>query len=444
MKKVLILAYDFPPYVSVGGLRPYAWYKYLHEYEVYPIVVTRQWDNKYKNHLDYIAPSGSREIIIEESEIGTILRTPYIPNKANKIMLKYGDAKYRFFRKSISAFYEFTQWIWNIGPKSELYHSAKEYLKINKADVIIATGDPFILFKYASKLSREFNIPWIADYRDTWVQDKTGSKNSFAVPFRKILEQKYLKNSACITTVSSFIVKHLTSNIRNKEFNIILNGFDEDALMKNGAVKQESNVFTISFSGTVYKWHPWKSFLTGLSEFKKLINAEVCMIFWGVNIIGEMEEYINKNCKNIAENVLFYPKIENSKLLAELAKSNLLLLFNDYSILGTKIFDYIAVKRKIIFCYSNDSNALKLKAEHYCLDEYETESSLLQEEIILKTESGVIVNNSTHLMEVFDGLYKEFRENDYVACNSCDIRTYSRKEQTAKLASLIRSLTDKT
>lgn len=46
MKKVLILAYDFPPYVSVGGLRPYSWYKYFKEFGLYPIVVTRQWENK--------------------------------------------------------------------------------------------------------------------------------------------------------------------------------------------------------------------------------------------------------------------------------------------------------------------------------------------------------------------------------------------------------------
>jgi hypothetical protein len=44
MKKVLILAYDFPPYVSVGGLRPHAWYNYLKEFGVEPIVVTRQWE----------------------------------------------------------------------------------------------------------------------------------------------------------------------------------------------------------------------------------------------------------------------------------------------------------------------------------------------------------------------------------------------------------------
>ena len=61
-KRVLILAYDFPPYVSVGGLRPYAWYKYLRECGVYPVVITRQWANRYGNALDYIAAGESDEV----------------------------------------------------------------------------------------------------------------------------------------------------------------------------------------------------------------------------------------------------------------------------------------------------------------------------------------------------------------------------------------------
>ena len=52
MKKVLILAYDFPPYVSVGGMRPYNWYRYLKEFDVEPVVITRQWENKHGNQLD--------------------------------------------------------------------------------------------------------------------------------------------------------------------------------------------------------------------------------------------------------------------------------------------------------------------------------------------------------------------------------------------------------
>jgi len=117
MKKTLILAYDFPPYVSVGGLRPASWAKYLYEFDVFPIVVTRQWGNKYGNFLDYIATSESQEIIIENTDTATIIRTPYKPNLANQILLKHGDKKYKYLRKSVTAFYEIFQWIFNIGPK---------------------------------------------------------------------------------------------------------------------------------------------------------------------------------------------------------------------------------------------------------------------------------------------------------------------------------------
>ena len=172
MKKLLILAYDFPPYVSVGGLRPYSWYKHLKEFGIYPVVVTRQWDNKFGNYLDYVAPTKTNKTEVEKTEYGTIIRTPYKPNLANKILLKYGGNKFRLIRKSISAFYELTQWFFYVGPKKQLLKEADNYLKNNKVDAIIATGDPFILFKYASKLSAKYNIPWIADYRDAWSGDK--------------------------------------------------------------------------------------------------------------------------------------------------------------------------------------------------------------------------------------------------------------------------------
>ena len=168
MKKVLILAYDFPPYVSVGGLRPYALYNYLKEFGVEPILVTRQWGNTHGNRLDYVSAGSSEQSIVEVSQCGTIIRTPYKPNFANRLMLKHGDKRYRLLRKSISAYYEFAQFLLPIGPKIELYKAAKHFLKNNQVDAIIATGDPFILFKYASKLSKAFNIPWIADYRDPW------------------------------------------------------------------------------------------------------------------------------------------------------------------------------------------------------------------------------------------------------------------------------------
>jgi hypothetical protein len=201
MKKVLILAYDFPPFVSVGGLRPYNWYKYFSEYGFYPIVVTRQWSNEHGNELDYVAPGYSTTIIVEESEEGTILRTPYRPNLSNRLLLKYGPNKFKLGRKLITGFFEVLQFHFNVGPKLELYKAAKHYLQNNRADVIIATGDPFVLFRYAANLSKEFDIPWVADYRDPWSQGLFARKRSILSILQRFNEKRFVSNASIITTV---------------------------------------------------------------------------------------------------------------------------------------------------------------------------------------------------------------------------------------------------
>ena len=139
MTKLLILAYDFPPYVSVGGLRPFSWYKYLYLNDVYPVVITRQWNNKYGNYLDYIAPGYSDSIDQEINSNGTLIKTPFQPNPANQILLKYGENKLSIIRKFISLFYMFAQYVLPVGNMQKIFSSADEYLKNNKVDCIIAT-----------------------------------------------------------------------------------------------------------------------------------------------------------------------------------------------------------------------------------------------------------------------------------------------------------------
>ena len=203
MIRVLILAYDFPPYVSVGGLRPHSWFKYFKEFDVEPIVITRQWGNAYGNDLDFIAPGWSKECVIEESPQGTIIRTPYVPNLSNRLLLRFGDKRFRWLRKVISAYFEMLQFFMVVGPKKEIYNAAKFYLDKHKVDVIIATGEPFVLFDYARKLGATYNVPWIADYRDPWTPNLK-NENWFIKQFYSILENRISSKARLITTVSSF------------------------------------------------------------------------------------------------------------------------------------------------------------------------------------------------------------------------------------------------
>jgi hypothetical protein len=441
MKKVLILAYDFPPYVSVGGLRPYNWYRYLKEFGIEPIVVTRQWSNTHGNHLDYIAPSDNKSEVVESTEFGQIIRAPYIPNLANRIMLRHGDKKWYYLRRSISAFYEFTQFVLPVGPKIELYKAARKYLQKNHVDAIIVTGDPFILFKYASLLNKEFGMPWIADYRDPWTTNKTNIISKYLKPWNWFFERKILKSASAVTTVDKVFQRKITEVIGDKNFLILPNGYDPESINAVSGITQNSEKLKIAFVGTIYDWHPLRSILRTINEFvltHKEINFQ--LTFYGINNVIEVTDMIEKEYPKLSKYVVIIPKLPNKILMEKLADANVMLLFNYYAYTGTKIYDYLAIRRKIIFCYSDDKEAIALKKQFYNIEESVEDNMSIQAEIIQSTNSGIIVKDANHLLEVLGELHQEFENTGSIACDSHGIEKYSRKIQVEKLAEIVKSI----
>jgi glycosyltransferase involved in cell wall biosynthesis len=442
MKKLLILAYDFPPYVSVGGLRPYNWFRYFKEYGIEPIVVTRQWQNKHGNHLDYISEGYSDAIVVKHFEYGIKLCTPYTPNLSNRIFLKYGENKYRFFRKTISGFYELMQFLYPVGPKSEIYSSARTFLKENKVDAIIATGDPFVLFTYASHLSKEFGIPWIADYRDPWSHNQEHQKNFFQKIWNRYQEKRSVSNAAFITTVSTFVHHKIDSLIPNKPFAILPNGYDPELIDAVKTTPQAEDKLNIGFVGTIYDWHPIESFLRICALFvTENPEVKLHLNFYGINIQQKLAELIKINYPMLTNHITITPRMPNAEVLRLLASNNAVLLFNYYSYMGTKIFDYLGIERKMILCYADDQEAKALKEKYYKINEIESESGQLQTDLILSTNSGIIVENADHLTLVLSELWNEFQSTGKIACNSIGVEKYSRKIQVEKLAEIVKQIT---
>ncbi len=442
MKKLLILAYDFPPYVSVGGLRPWSWYKYLKQYGVHPVVVTRQWAYRNGNQLDYVAPGSSDNTETEETEFGTLIRTPYKPNLANRLMLKYGDKRFVLLRKIITAWYEFMQYPLFIGPKSYLYFGARDYIKKNKVNAIIATGDPFVLFKYASALSEEFKIPWIADYRDPWSANILLPWQYLWRVWSRYFEKKYLSTVGQIITVSEFVREKVASVMPGHQFQIIENGYDPQITETATETDQFNDVLSIAFAGSIYEWNPLEIFL---KEMNEILNGNpkirIRINFYGTNAEDRIKSIVSE-CIALQPNVNIYSRIPNDKLLPILAKHNVLLLFNYYSFMGTKIFDYLGLKRIILFCFSNDPEAMKLKGKYYLIEESDHHSRQLQEDLIRKTNSGIILRTKEGLKGAINKLHEEFEENRRIVCNSHGIEKYARNKQVERLAKIVKGLSD--
>lgn len=410
----------------------------MKEFGVEPIVVTRQWSNKHGNALDYISASESKETLIEQTEYGTIIRAPYFPSISNRILLKYGEQKFTFFRRVLTAWDEFRQFITISGPKKHLFHAANDYLKHNKVDAIIATGDPFITFYFAKKLGAKYNVPWIADYRDPWSQNLK-IPNNFKL-FIKIVEKNVVSTATSITTVSQFFKKKITQNLKHKIFHILPNGYDQSLTEIVENLPQKSDKLTIAFAGTIYQWHPWKSFLSVCSHLIEHHNIHVHLQFYGLNNPIEFNNYILTLPIKTQNSISITPKLQNKELLQQLAQCNLMLLFNDYSILGTKIYDYLGIKRKIILCYKNDTQALQLKNKYYNIEEVEGVSKTLQEDLIKETNAGIVVENEEHLKQVLVEISDELKQNGYIESQSTGVEAYSRKIQAKHLADIIKSL----
>jgi hypothetical protein len=443
MKNVLIIAYDFPPYNSVGALRPKSWFDHMHEFKIFPIIVTRNWISTGDNVYDYISESPNKIPEISKSKNGIIIKSPYKPNLANLIYLKCGNNKFSIIRKTISLYFEIFQYILNVGPKKEIYLAANEFLKSNRVDLILATGEPFVLFHYAKKLSLKYKTPWIADFRDPWHNNLNRGPLFKRIIFDKFLEKKIIKKALCITTVSELFKSYLKKTHPNKEIKIISNGFDSFAINDSKHIKQNKEVLNISYVGTLYKWHPINVIFETLTKVvKKHSDFKFVFNLYGINNIEEIKQVILSSYPEINHLVRFFPKQDNLTLIKDLRKSNLLLLFNYYNFMGTKIYDYLGLNRKILFCFKNDKEAKFLKEKFY---NYKVDAKFNfhpQINLLEKTNSGIIIEDKHHLYKALVQLNEVFKTNKLIPSTKNNFSNYSRREQCKLLCENIISSLD--
>ncbi len=433
MKKVLILAYDYPPYPSVGGIRPSVWVKYFREYGVEPIVVTRQWSSNQVSAMNYVLPGETTEVIVETNAFGKILKAPYKPSLSNKLLIRYGENRFGLLRKALTGLLEIFQYFLPVGTKRSIYQAADDFLKTEKVDVIIATADPFVLFHYANKLSKKHGIPWVADYRDPWSHYEE-RKGDFWFKFARNREKAIVQNAAHLISVSEMITDLVQELTGKKSSSVLPNGFDPELIEKSVHIEQNRETLTIAHAGTIYDWHPLEQFLKAVNEWRSNYS-NFSVIFYGLNQIDRLEKCLTE-LPELRSHISWTERIPNEEMIEHLRKSNVTLMFNYYAYMGTKIFDYFAVNRLMLLCFTNDSEANRLKEQFYHL-ETKHEQRQLQAEAIQQNGGGICVENAEHLLLILQELQQQFEQNHYIQCATTNTEQYSRKYQVQQLAELI-------
>jgi hypothetical protein len=360
--RLLILAYDFPPNTSVGAQRPYGWFKYLKLYGIEPVVVTRHWD-EVRTPEDTIRPCGS-EVTVTASEEGTVIRVPYHPNLRDRMLLRFGD-RFALVRKMLSLWFMlgqyFVKWADN---RRNILDAARAHLNLHPVDAIIATGEPFVLFSYASQLSAEFNVPWVADYRDGWSMNYHSLGNGRMTTvineqITKRVEQKVVSSASMITAAARSLKDECCQLFPLIRAHVVMNGFFEEMFNpEKPASSPSGSPFTIIHSGTLYPYQPVEIFLDGL-KLNLLENSispdRLQVVFLGMEYQDSAKKRILKHAPELKAYLSFTERLPHQEAIAVQQRADMLLLLAnpDFGQIYAKLFDYIALDKKVLVCQND-------------------------------------------------------------------------------------------
>lgn len=375
MKKVLMIAYFFPPLGGSGVQRTLKFVKYLPTFGLQPIVSTVKsghnfaYDQSLMNEIPdtvRVYRSSSLETLWLRSLIEKIahLRRPKGKSEKNadeslnveksvnvedRIIGEPGkSAKQRLFEFIDNYFFI---------PDSKMrwlpfgFLNSLGVARSEGVDYLFSTSYPYTTHLIALLVHKFYRKPWIADFRDPWVGNKAMQKQ---IPFRlKLdawLERKVVQNADYLINVTPTLTEMYIKRYpkQAQKMITITNGFDLEDFIGIEPVIQKK--FTLIHTGIIAEAYDMETFVEGIDAFlKRQPEAQGNFQALFIGYVPPKYEELLRN--KLSENVTILPYMSHKEVLNYQAGAHLLFLTFDQSVdiaYSGKIFDYIGVGKPIL------------------------------------------------------------------------------------------------
>jgi glycosyltransferase involved in cell wall biosynthesis len=422
--RLLICTLYFPPCVITPANRTFSWARYLPQFGIYPIIITRQWNNAISDEFYMDTPVGN-EVYIEKKPGYEVHFLPFRGNYRTRSLTQPKNIFKKITVKIFTAFeFIFRYWITGLLPYANMFKYTQEYVKNNKVDKILISGKPFLLFKIGYLINKKLKIPWVADYRDGWTTDNykeaVGPLTNPIHLLNRHFEKKWMATAATFVTVSDHI-KNGIQNFTGLNGHTVYNGFYPE---NNEAAALVKNNVTITFlySGVVYGKQDYK---TAVTIFKKIIDKykgqiEVKLLFLG-SAFANPAFANDPMFKNYEAHIVLMDRVDYQTALRIHGSADVFLMLSHKGkkgIVSSKIFDYLKFYKPVVL-FDNDFDVL--------------------EEVLINSRLGIIAGDAQVLEQKLENIVKEKLETGiiYVKPDVEYINSFSRENQAKKLAELI-------
>lgn len=368
-KKVLIIAYYFPPLGMGGVQRVSKFVKYLPSFGWEPVVLTVK-------NIDYFSLDDS--LLKELPESAEIYRTgSFDPLRLiflvkRMFVTRIVDPKKVALRNSRKSFFSILLSFLNLFffPDNKIGwfpFALIKGIKIcrkEKIDLLFSTSPPLTCHLVAFFLKKLTGIQWVADYRDPYMtyQDEKSS-TSFKKILLKKLQKLFLKKgerSIGVTQMIASGLKEVYPEVQKIE--VLPNGYDQ----KDFEYKpwRRKDIFTIVYFGTFSPDCPAEPFLKALHNLLqqgKIDKGRVKFTDVGLSMGVGMEDLVNKfELNEITELKGYLPHKEGIQELLGADLALLTLAESSPAIIPGKAYEYLGAQKPVLAIVPLKSEARRL------------------------------------------------------------------------------------
>jgi glycosyltransferase involved in cell wall biosynthesis len=231
--------------------------------------------------------------------------------------------------------------------------------------LILASGPPHTGLLVARDLSRQLQIPFVADLRDPWASDPYSTDPAWRRLLDQWLERQTLRHAAGLVAVSPVVAAQLVKRY-DVPVRLVMNGYDPD-LLPGPTPRDGGAKLRILYTGTLYEGRRDPTPLFQALATDRSLAAKIQIDFLGPNP-GEVLPLATS--LGIADAVRVLPRVPHDQALRRAAAADVLLLLQrnhpeDAGNIPAKVFEYLAVRRPILLLgYPNGVVAQMLRDRH--------------------------------------------------------------------------------
>jgi len=294
-------------------------------------------------------------------------------------------------------------------------------VKKHGIDVLYSTSCPYSDHYLALKIKNETGIPWVADFRDLWTQDKAYVPTpGWRWRRDKCLEQAVLRTADIVVHVSpgyAAEMRKLVPSVPPEKFRVIYNGVDLGTQPRTSPAG--GSRFVLSYVGNLNTSNWSEALLSAWQLLGQHAGQE--RVLW--RVAGTMSNNVLRKAEELGDQFEFCGYLPHGKARTMMVDSDaLLLLINRapgaHGIVTGKMFEYLGSGRPIL-----------------CLTPVRGDAA----DLVTRHRAGIVADSES-VPDIYRGLRQLFDAwaagNPVRGANHEDILAYDRRELTRQLATL--------